>query len=181
MSFLKKEEHIFSIDNSITKELCKDILEIFEKDIRDDVNVNNINENHVEILLNENYGKIQKYLIRQLHENIELYKRRFETIDYKLKIPQISTRTPLIIKKQKLTNNNVEIQQKMKPNNIEINKFLFLWFLNEYDGEILFWDTYKIKPKLGRFVLIPISWCFNYCENIKLFETQCIIYGIITV
>ena len=179
MSFIKKENHILSVDNSITKELCKDIIDKFETEINNNnININTICDNK-EMLIDETYGKIQKYLIRELNENIFKYRARFETVDYKLKVEPASTTTPIIIKKQTYVQDEIEIQKKLELNNIEIKKFLFIWFLNDCDGELVFWDDYKIRHTSGRFVLIPISWCFNYYEILNKMDTQYKICGII--
>jgi hypothetical protein len=179
MSFIKKENHILTIDNSITKELCKDIIDKFNSEINNNnINISTIGDNK-EMLIDETFGKIQKYLIRELNENIFKYRSIFETVDYKLKLEPASTTTPIIIKKLRQLEDEIEIQQKLELNNIEIKKFLFIWFLNDCDGELVFWNDYKIRHKLGRFVLMPISWCFNYYENLNKMDTEYKICGII--
>ena len=179
MSFIKKENHILTIDNSITKELCKDIIDKFNSEInKNNVNINTIVDSK-EMLIDETYGKIQKYLIRELNENIFKYRARFETVDYKLKLEPASTKTPIIIKKQTQLQDEIEIQKKLESNNIETKKFIFIWCLNDCDGELVFWNDHKIPYTSGRFILIPISWCFNYYEILNKTDTQYKIYGTI--
>jgi len=40
----------------------------------------------------------------------------------------------------------------------------FIWFLNNYDEEIIFCNEYKIKPKMGTLILFPSSCHFQYQE-----------------
>ena len=126
MAFIKKENHILIIDNSITKELCKDIIDKFNNEINNNnITINTIDDNK-EMLIDETFGKIQKYLIRELNVNIIKYRSIFETVDYKLKLEPASARTPMIIKKQQQIKYEIEMQKKIELNNIEIKKFLFI-------------------------------------------------------
>jgi len=40
----------------------------------------------------------------------------------------------------------------------------FIWFMNDYDGEILFPNNHKIIPKKGKLIIFPASWVFPYEE-----------------
>jgi hypothetical protein len=56
---------------------------------------------------------------------------------------------------------------------------MYIWFLNDYDGEIIFWNEYRIIPKCGKFIMFPISWCFPYQEIIHSDANKYIVYGYI--
>jgi len=43
---------------------------------------------------------------------------------------------------------------------ITTKKLFFIWFLNDYENEIQFWNNYSIKPKKGMLLLYPASWVF---------------------
>jgi len=55
----------------------------------------------------------------------------------------------------------------------------FMWFLNDYDGEIIFWNNYSIKPSIGKLLIFPASWCFPYEELIKINSYVSMISGYI--
>ena len=60
-----------------------------------------------------------------------------------------------------------------------IKKFHFIWFLNEYEGEIIFWNNYSIKPLAGKLIIFPASWCFPFFELTKFNQTIFTISGFI--
>ena len=60
-----------------------------------------------------------------------------------------------------------------------IKKFHFIWFLNEYEGEIIFWNNYSIKPLAGKLLIFPASWCFPFFELTKFNQTIFTISGFI--
>ena len=61
----------------------------------------------------------------------------------------------------------------------KIKKFHFIWFLNDYDGEIIFWNNYSIKPVAGKLLIFPASWCFTFVELTKFNQTIYTISGFI--
>jgi len=48
----------------------------------------------------------------------------------------------------------------LNKNEMKTNLFQYIWFLNDYEGEYIFCNHYKIRPKQGMFLLFPLSWCF---------------------
>jgi len=73
------------------------------------------------------------------------------------------------------------INNEIKISNNRDKNLCFVWFLNNYDGEYIFWNSYKIKPEIGKFLLFPNSWCFLYEEFIKLNQDKYIIYGYVNL
>jgi len=55
----------------------------------------------------------------------------------------------------------------------------YVLFLNDYDGEIVFWKDYKIRPQKGNMILFPLSWCFPYYENTKIDANNITAYGFV--
>ena len=53
----------------------------------------------------------------------------------------------------------------------------FIWFLNDYDGEFIFCNEYKVKPERGKLLLFPNSWCITHEEVIKFGENKYVISG----
>ena len=158
----KKETFIYQKYNSITNELCDDIIEIY----------NNSSDKSL-IQYTIAFSKIKKYLINILQKYLFDYKKQMN----KLKIFNFNFDQCNFIIEDSRSHNNIHYMYKMSKNNSY--HFIYIWFLNDYDGEIIFFNDYKIKPKGGLFLLFPISWCFPYQELIKLNENRYIIYGYI--
>lgn len=193
----KKELFIFEKKNSITPELCIDIIDIYN----DDPN-NKINEIY-NIDRNLNYAKIKQYLINELYENLHNYL----FVKIKMQISNVININTIsfsfFIENKKLSNNlhisepvtalqsdtqcNTNKSESERFNEIQITKrfshtnkmklFMYIWFLNDYDGEIIFWNDYRITPKCGNFLMFPISWCFPYEEIIHSCANKYILYG----
>jgi hypothetical protein len=178
-SFLyKKETFIYEKKNSITHELCKDIIEIFETDrIINDCNCYNID-------CNTNYNKIKSYLTKELGKNLNNYNKKIDKIkNYNMiekKIKNCDKKIAFYIEKNKSTYNFNYIN-RVSIGSTDIKLLMYIWVLNDYDGEIIFWNEYKIIPKAGSFIMFPISWCFPYEELIDLQNDKYIIYGYIYV
>jgi len=68
----KKDTFIYEKNNSITHELCKDIIELFENDFS--------NNNCYNIDCNPNFHKIKGYLKQELEKNINDYERKINKI-----------------------------------------------------------------------------------------------------
>jgi hypothetical protein len=168
----KKETFIYEKNNSITEELCTEIIEMFD------------NNNNININTNIDFLKIKIVLFKELKLNI---------LKYNKKINKIESFNLLNLSNLFINNDNIEFYIDKNNNNNNNNnnnifnrltnkKFkilFFMWFLNEYDGEICFFNDYKIKPKIGKFIMFPVSWCYNYKEIINIQNNKYMIYGYI--
>lgn len=220
-----KEILIYEKDNSITNEICDDIIEMFENnmDLYLDSNINkdNImqinnkdlqmkyneyiitNENnltiiHYNIRFDDKYNKIKKTLSNELNRNLQKY---FLQIKLKINISpknNYNMKYEILYLKKTEFDYNIESKQIEKSNdkhintetknNIYYNKinilnqkikyFHYIWFLNDYDTKITFWNTYPIEIKRGKLIIFPISWCFPYSEILNLNKIYTI-YGTI--
>jgi hypothetical protein len=165
----KKETFIYEKNNSITDELCKDIIEIFENDVS--------NNNCMDY--NDEYIKIKRYLTEELKKNIQSYEKKINGVsgieDYKI-IDVKNYNFVFFIENNNKPNDIINyINRTTSKNNVKL--LMYIWFLNDYDGEIIFWNEYKIIPKAGNFIIFPVSWCFPYQELIHLQTQKYIIYG----
>lgn len=179
--------YIYTHENSITNELCEDIIYFIENKIQSE--------------------KIQKYLIKELNSNIEIYKYKVKTQGFFTPVCISKAEQPTSgfsdIEYQDYTEGIVPVEsdlnEKMcKTKNINIitinnyndsykfcvkkylnddintyekidriilpcgtiNVLIYFWFLN--DNAIIFWNNYKIDMKAGTFIIFPISNCFPY-------------------
>lgn len=185
-NMFNKYQLIYEKPNSMTKELCKEFIELFTSETTLHPKISSIT-----LLKNEQNNateKKRKYLHKELCSHLDKYKnginkstrvlssdnnkRDFKTTDLK------SDDVEFIIQKDKYVNSeeNMVFEKRVS----KYTKILkFIWFLNDYDGEILFWREHKIRPTIGTFLLFPTSWCFPYEELLPINFERYIITGYI--
>jgi hypothetical protein len=203
-NFFDKESFLYNKKISITTELCKEIIEEFENDflINKYLFIYNINEVILE-MPNDNfnfpfYSKLKAILIDELKKNIDIYKNKINSVlyfnknnNYDLPFTVLNTKsinfsTSILIKKiiyNEDNNCSIEFLNKFNSNiRIKDNNVILLsyvWFLNDCDCELIFWNKYKFKPAIGTIFIFPISWCFPYEEIAKINNEKYIITGYI--
>lgn len=200
--FFNKNNLLYHKKNSITEELCKDIIEEFEKDliINKYLLISNNNETIIDIPNDKSkypfYYKLKKYLSKEINNHIEIYKNKMNSVLYiskennynmnfnVLNTKPINSDLKINIKKTIHTEQNEKtikvinkINQNIQDSNIKI--LSFIWFLNDFDCEINFWNDYIFKPSIGTLFIFPVSWCFPYEEISILNKEQYTISGYI--
>ena len=216
----KKEIFIYEKKNSIINELCDDIIEIYEKNVKkydkdfmandsllDMFNTLDNHEKNFSKILNEttkdnennlfynlNFDdeniRIKNYLIIELKKNLNIFFNNFKNKTLIKKKNNYNNDYTLInikdinpdftIKKTEYLNqeDSIEIESRyLKSSTNGVKIFMYIWFLNNYCGDFIFWNNYKINNKKGTLLIFPISWCFPYKELVKLYEKRYIIYG----
>ena len=182
---INKKNFIHEINNSLINELCDDIINLFEKN-----NLNNkyfINNNNIEIL------KIYNALIKEITKNLKVYKINLLKIfeydskknyinNFNINIEKIINKNTIFTIEKKMynesnKNNESDFVLSKKYNPIGNTILKYIWFLNDYCGEFVFSEDIVIKPVKGKLIIFPVSWCFSFIENIKLFDTKYFIYG----
>jgi hypothetical protein len=187
-------------ENSLSKELCFDIINLFE-------NENNKYEGQTFSGLNKNikdttevqipqisksplFNKLRSLLDKELSNNIKKYVNNInnfvseheESSDHKFKIFNdfLSYDTMQIQKydKQKgryVYHHDFMIQEKEKRYRV----ITFIWYLNDVEegGETEIWSEYKIKPTAGKLVLFPASWTFPHRGKMPISHDKYIITG----
>ena len=55
----------------------------------------------------------------------------------------------------------------------------YLWYLNDVEegGETEFWGSYNIKPKKGKLIFFPATWCFPHRGKMPISSDKYIITG----
>jgi hypothetical protein len=169
----KKETFIYEQNNSITNDLCKDIIEIYNNDKQKYEKYN--------IDVNNEYAKLKTFLMKELNTHIHKYEKQINKINNYKMINIKNTNFSFFIENKNKNNkdffNYINRFSIEKQNNVKL--FMYIWFLNDYDGEIFFWNEYRITPKCGKFIMFPISWCFPYQEIIHSDANKYILYGYI--
>lgn len=181
-----RERFIYEINHSLTAELCNDIINKFNED--------NYNDILYSSFLSQKWHRIHKCLKKELLTHVSKYlinvNKPFydKTTNYNLEYTALSfnvksylDKLQFVIKKE-TPNKSVDVEYSNQTKIDKcINIFKYIWFLNEYDGELVFWHTYSIKPTAGKLLIFPISWCFPYEFLIKTTDVKYYITGQIAI
>lgn len=186
-------------ENSLSKELCFDILNLFENENKyEGITAGGLNKSvkdTTEVQIPQNsksplFNKLRTLLDKELSNNIKKYVNNInnfvseheENSENKFKIFNdfLSYDTMQIQKydKQKgryVYHHDFIIQEKEKRYRV----ITFIWYLNnvEEGGETEFWSDYKIKPTAGKLVLFPASWTFPHRGKMPISNDKYIITG----
>jgi len=170
-----KEDFIYKKKNSITKELCIDIIEIFENDVSNNLcNCDNME-------YNPQYTTIKQYLKKELKRNIHDYEKEINKIKGYKMFHIEKCNFVFHIGTNNTSNSTISYINRVSVDSTDVKLLMFIWFLNDYDGEIIFWNEHRIIPEVGKCIIFPISWCFPHKELINLQTKKYIIYGYIYI
>jgi hypothetical protein len=202
-----RELFIYETNNSLTNEICEEIIMNFTNDACNDILYSNF--------LDNKWNRIIKSLKKQLLTHFNIYLASFNkpficnlSMNYNMEFRAISIdlnqtleKFVFVIKKvssEQLTDTNSEQltdtnSEQLTDTNSEqltdtkfvrqskieksIKLFQYIWFLNDYDGEMVFWREHSIKPKAGKLVIFPTSWCFPYEDFTKKSDKKYYIKG----
>lgn len=166
--FYEKTTFIYEKNNSLSDELCEYIIDIYNNECTSDVFK----------IKKDEYEKLTQFLTNELVDNISKYENEINTIE-SYKIIEIKKDIIEFFIEKNMNDKHIHYVNRYDHEIYKTKSFIYIWFLNEYDGEIVFWNEYKITPKIGKFVMFPLSWCFSYDELIKLESNKIILYGYI--
>ena len=203
------EEYILENKNIISKDLCYDIINLF--------NINCGNNEYYDIpkniIKNENnntnneWSNIERFIYKQILINIYKYKQKIilskpyfiksngKNEDFRSYLLQNLNKNMQIkyFTIQKLLNNidfsssnkTLNYNMKIKCNNSRYNILSFIFFLNKIvdGGEIHFNDNIIVKSEIGKLVIFPedINFIYNYICPKKKEDIQYIITGQILI
>ena len=199
-------DFIYTNPNSLSKEICEDIIELFERDkkygckgltgLGEDLKVKDTWDFPIQQMLNiekKEWTNIHKLLYTDLYSNLKTYlnnlsnKNEYNKNHHddcnKFKIIQanpLKAESFQIQKYEPLTGKYIYHQDGL----CEIDQkryrvITYLWYLNDVDegGETEFWGTYKVKPEAGKLILFPATWSYPHCGNIPISNAKYIITG----
>ena len=203
MSNFSLEDYFYINKNSLSKELCVDIINYFEletygkyegntggglrKDIKDtlDFQIPAKNEKN-----KPHWNKIRDLLERELNNNIKKYVKSINdaiTIDeenssnkYKVFAKFVSFETIQMQKYTKLKGRYIYHQDFMT--DWETKKYrviTFLWYLNDVaeGGETEFWAKYRVKPEAGKLLFFPATWTYPHRGMMPISNDKYIMTG----
>ena len=195
-------DYIYSKQNSISPDLCKQIISMYElqhgkyegvtssglnKDIKDTTDF-------IIPKTDDKWRKIDDFLQRELTKNIRTYINDI-TRDINKSTSDLRTSTSQfsLFNTDRLSVDTILIQRyyKGKGKYIKHNDFAikwdekkyrvvtFLWYLNDVTdgGETEFWGSHKIKPETGKLILFPACWSFPHSGLMPVSHDKHIITG----
>jgi hypothetical protein len=198
-------QYFFINKKSISKELCKKIIDFYHEDdgkyqgvtagglnknVKDtrDLNIptNSENPNY------EKWRNIHTFLEKELNKNVKEYVKNLDN-NINSNHEKENTDENYFNFGNFLSNESFMIQHytKNKGRYIYHNDFTcdyvnkkfrvitFLWYLNDVEegGETEFWTSHKIKPEAGKLLLFPACWTFPHRGTIPLSSDKYIITG----
>jgi hypothetical protein len=198
---MRLKDFIYMNNNSISHELCLDIIKMFEEENGkyEGVTYGGLDKNikdTTDLIIptcNKKWDKITKFLDIEIKNNLKKYLDSLnDNIDYQNK-DQNTLNKYRIFENTNFLHANYMLQRYLKGkgryiyhNDFSVNSenksyraITFLWYLNDVDegGETVFFGDFKIKPKTGTLIFFPASWCYPHTGKIPLSSNKYIITG----
>jgi len=192
---------IYQNNNSISNELCLDLIKMFEEENNkyEGVTRGGLDKNikdTTDFVIPKNdkkWDKINKFLDIEIKHNIKIYLEQLNNKDDFENKNQNTLSKYKIFEKTKFLHKNYMLQRYLKGkgkyiyhNDFAINyenksyrAITYLWYLNDVDegGETVFFGDYKIKPKAGTLIFFPATWCYPHTGKMPLSSNKYIITG----
>lgn len=203
MSNFSLEDYFYINKNSLSKEVCCDIIHYFEsethgkyegvtggglqKEIKDtlDFQIPAKNEKN-----KPHWNKIRNLLERELNINIKKY---VKSINDAMTIDEENSQNKYKVFDKFVSFETMQMQRytKMKGRYIyhqdfrsewEAKKYrviTFLWYLNDVDegGETEFWAKHRVKPEAGKLLFFPATWTYPHRGMMPISNDKYIITG----
>jgi len=180
--------YIYSTKNSLSKSLCEEIIDRFEKEDKKRAGITFAGENKdikdtLDFHLSHNpdaWKDIDKVLTNELSKALNLY---FETINKDIKILVCDNLTDLGFQIQKY---NKGVGKYIFHNDHQIylkdgmdRALTYIWYLNDVEegGETSFFNKGKIRPEQGKLVLFPSCWTYPHAGIMPISSDKYIITG----
>jgi hypothetical protein len=168
-------DFIFEIEDSLSKELCDDIImkyDLEEYNIFEGSTVGGVNKkvkDTTDLSIPKNdivWYQIENTLKKELEKGIKKYfshlNKKFD-YDYKSG-SQLHVMDFMIQKYDKQKGKYTFHHDFCTKKHNSVRTVTFIWYLNDVDigGETEFVPNIKIKPKKGKLVFFPASWCWPH-------------------
>ena len=199
------DNYLYINNNSICKQLCDDIINLFEEQTckYEGVTAAGLNKNikdttdfviprkDVELEIIKKWERIDKFLAKELDRNVKKY---IQNLNNKMNIIEENSDSKFnMCSTDLLVTNEFMIQRYIKNkgryvyhndssidwNNKKYRIITYLFYLNTVDegGETEFWGEYKIKPESGKLMLFPASWVYPHRGMMPISNNKYIITG----
>jgi hypothetical protein len=186
---------IYTKSNSISRELCRDIINMFElaenkhpgehgggnlnTNVKDttDYNITDAGPEWKDINI-----VLKKELGYQLTKYIKGFSEAINNLNYSLS----NTNNTMVVYSMQVQKYNRGVGKYIMHNDYHCNwkiqkmrQITFIWYLNDVvdGGETEFWSNFRIKPEAGKLVLFPAHWTFPHAGKMPISSDKYIITG----
>jgi|TARA_B100001175_G_scaffold9599_1_gene7584 hypothetical protein len=191
------EKYIYLNEYSLSKEVCEEIMILYESDIKNKYEgttgggTNKSIKNTQDLLIpnDDIWSNIYNFLNRELRENIDIYLRKLNESNmisstgekYKM-FPMLETKVYGYQIQRYVKGMGQYVYHEDSLINYDKREdriITFLWYLNtvEEGGETELWGTTRIKPEQGKLLLFPACWTFPHCGRMPISDNKYIITG----
>ncbi len=183
---------IYINKTSISRELCNDMINLFEQEERRYAGImasglNKKIKDTTDFMITKGgprWDKINKLLSKELNNNtIQYIKKRSNMVHSNYHIfctDYLSSETMQLQKYEKNVGKYLYHHDGIcNFTERKIRKLTFIWYLNDVEegGETEFWSKYSIKPEAGKLVLFPADWTFPHTGKVPISNDKYIITG----
>jgi Rps23 Pro-64 3,4-dihydroxylase Tpa1-like proline 4-hydroxylase len=180
--------YIYSIKNSLSKPLCKEIIEKFEKEegklagitfAGEDKNIKDTTDFHL-CRNPDEWKDIDKVLSNELSKALQEY---FEYINKDIHLLTCDNLTDLGFQVQKYekgvgkyvfhNDSKAYIERKQE------RCLTYIWYLNDVEegGETSFYNKGKVRAEQGKLVLFPACWTYPHSGLMPISDNKYIVTG----
>lgn len=194
MNNIITDKYIYVKENSLSVDICKDIIEIFNSDNANKlygvcysstgIGHNPTKKDTIDCMITMNHPQwrdIYHLLVNELNVQFKLYMDKINTDKYKhLNGAEYVRGT--VFQMQKYEKNKgkftYHVDSYYDLNVREGRVLVYMWYLNDVDvgGETEITD-YIIKPAAGKLVMFPSLWNYPHCGNMPISDDKYIITG----
>jgi len=187
------DKFIYTYDGSLSPELCKDIINLFEQgqhyrgETIGGFSPNVKNTWDLDIMHCDNkWDKIKNFLVSELTKHLTKYKTHismYTSTNISEIVPAFNKCFIDSLNIQKYEKNKglyiTHVDDYIDYNNKTNRMIVFMWYLNDLHegGETEFNGTLKVKPEAGKLVLFPSTWTYPHTAIKPLSSDKYIITG----
>ena len=199
---MENNKYIYTNINSLSRELCEDIINLFEieEGRYAGVTFNGVDKNIKDTTdyyikpEDKKWSKIHSFLNKELNNNLKSYLDKLnenncinnsgqltERIDYKyFNSEKFYFHSFMIQKYNKNEGRYIYHNDFMIDHSIKSNRVItYLWYLNDVTegGQTVIEDNIKITPTAGKLLLFPACWTYPHCGKIPISDNKYILTG----
>ena len=189
------DPYIYINRNSLSSDICKDIIEIYEKTQNKHraTTIGGLNEDvlrafqcPIQNITDDEWPTIHSFLLRELTNNLKTYVKILDS--------QIGDGNIYKHIQDNLIYNEFHINKYERKNegkyNYHIDRYLtkemdeeryitFIWYLNDVTegGETEMKGNVIIKPEIGKLLLFPSTWTYPHCSRPTISNDKYVIVG----
>jgi hypothetical protein len=190
MSFIGDDEYIYVKLNSLSNEMCDELIRLFEDDLSEFVRPGTIFGNKIsdhkktfDLTLSNKNNIFDQQMFEELTSNIKIYIDTITEKYDKIFFPTFNmTDNGFHVQKYNCGEGYYKYHQDFahSDDKIQMRIITFIWYLNtvEEGGETEFFNgRIKIKPERGKLLLFPATWTYVHRGNMPISCDKYIVTG----